>query len=317
MRVAAIALLQVMLLTALVAPASASFPGRNGVLAVSRNCESTGFDDRIDILGKRGRLKRTLTPCGSETFGPDFSPDGRRLVYVDGPAVVDGPRATAVISSVDGSDRTRLPYGIVPLTHDGPSLSPTAGRTLFAQGGEDGRREIVMARVDGRGSRTLLSDGFYVDPRWSPAGGLVALTDMEAEGIRLASTRTGTVGRVIAQGYEPDWAPGGRRLVYARGGGIFTVRADGRARRAVYRDGDATAHSPVWSPNGRWIAWVRADLDHTGANSVAEYSLWRIPARGGTPQRLTGLGRLVFDFENEGYSDITPDLAWQPLPRSR
>jgi Tol biopolymer transport system component len=315
MRVTALALLPVVLLTVLVAPASASFPGRNGVLAVSHTCAESGFDDGIDILGKRGRLKRSLTPCGSETFGPDFSPDGRRLVYIDGPAVVDGPRATAVSFSIDGSDRTRLPYGIVPLSHDGPSFSPTAGRILFAHGGEDGRRDVVMARVDGQGSRSLLSGGFYIDPRWSPAGGLVALTDMEAEGIRLASTRTGTIGRVIARGYEPDWAPDGRRLVYAERRGIFTVRADGRGRRALYRDGDATAHSPVWSPNGRWIAWVRADLrDAGGGQAAAEYSLWRIRARGGRAQRLANLGRLVFDFENEEYFDVTPDLAWQPLP---
>jgi Tol biopolymer transport system component len=315
MRVMTLVLLQVALLTVLAAPASASFPGRNGVLAVSHTCEPSGFDDGIDILGKRGRLKRNLTPCGSETFGPDFSPDGRRLVYIDGPAVVDGPRAAAVISSLDGSDVTRLPYGIVPLTHDGPSFSPTAGRILFAHGGEDGHRDIIQARVDGGGSRSLVGgDPFVVDPRWSPAAGRMLLTDLE-EGIRVASTRTGELGQVVADGYDPDWAPGGRRLVYAERRGIFTVRADGQGRRVLYRDGDASAHSPVWSPNGRWIAWVRADLrDDASGQAAAEYSLWRMRARGGSAQRLAGLGRLVFDFENEEYFDVTPDLAWQPLP---
>jgi Tol biopolymer transport system component len=259
-----------------------------------------------------------VTPCGSETIGPDFTADGQRLFYLDAPAVFGGPLASPTISSLDGTPQRVLPYGLVPLSHDGPSGSPTGGRIAFADDSGPAPR-IVIARVDGRGYRVLRPGGRFEDPRWSPAGGRMTLTVRGRAGgyaIRLASTRTGRLGRLLASpGYEPDWSPEGKRIVYAEARGIFSVHVDGGRRRWLYRDGDATAHSPVWSPDGRWVVWIRADVRRGGGGRAsADYSLWRVPAAGGRAERLTDLGSLVFDEENEMYSDITPDLAWQPLP---
>ena len=39
-------------------------------------------------------------------------------------------------------------------------------------------------------------------------------------------------------------------------------------------------HAPVWSPDGRWIAWITW-------NDTAGGDIWRMPAAGGTPERLT------------------------------
>jgi Tol biopolymer transport system component len=297
----------------LLAPAaSASFPGRNGVFAVSVPCTPTGFDDHIQIVGKRGALKHTLTPCGIPATGPDFAPDGQTLVYASAP-VRPGEPPAAVFSNLDGTEVRRLP---VPGGLSRPSFSSTGGRIVFGHGSST---DIVSARVDGRGSRTLLSGMGLIDPRWSPAGGRIAIISCcrDGDGLRLADTRAGELGPAIARSaFDPDWSPGGNRLVYADRRGIHVVRADGRWRRSVYLHGDATSFSPVWSPDGRWIAWVRVDIRSAGGGgSRGVYSLWRVRRDGSAPERLRTLGSLTFDAENEGYDDTVPEIAWQPRPR--
>ena len=50
------------------------------------------------------------------------------------------------------------------------------------------------------------------------------------------------------------------------------------ARRLT--EGTDVEHAPVWSPDGNWIAWVTWN-DTTGGD------IWRMPAAGGAPERLT------------------------------
>jgi Tol biopolymer transport system component len=76
---------------------------------------------------------------------------------------------------------------------------------------------------------------------------------------------------------EPSYVPLGRRIVYihfddcGRGqrSGIYVMRADGSHRRLLIRErrGDIDLQAPVFSPNGRRIAFTRTffyDLDGDG-----------------------------------------------------
>ena len=58
--------------------------------------------------------------------------------------------------------------------------------------------------------------------------------------------------RRVGTGRLADWSPGGRRLAYSDGRDLYTVGADGRARRLIAHG----AAAPAWSPDGRWIAFV-------------------------------------------------------------
>ncbi|MBA3561947.1 MAG: PD40 domain-containing protein [Actinobacteria bacterium] len=61
------------------------------------------------------------------------------------------------------------------------------------------------------------------------------------------------VRRVVSLGDEtgPTWSADSRSIAFGRVGGVWVVRADGTALRRLTRE----AHSPAWSPGGRWIAF--------------------------------------------------------------
>jgi dipeptidyl aminopeptidase/acylaminoacyl peptidase len=94
---------------------------------------------------------------------------------------------------------------------------------------------------------------------------------------------------------RPTLGPDGRHAVVAVGypdldaddyaAHLWLVPTDGSApsRRLSYgwRDTD-----PRWSPDGRWLAFLRAERD-PAAGKVRKPQLWLLPAYGGEPRRLT------------------------------
>ncbi len=67
---------------------------------------------------------------------------------------------------------------------------------------------------------------------------------------------------------------------------IFAVDLNGDIRQLTQTKGCES--DPVWSPDGRWIAYVATKRDVTTIDSVAEDShLWIVPAAGGVGRELT------------------------------
>lgn len=122
---------------------------------------------------------------------------------------------------------------------------------------------------------------------------------------------------------HPDWSPDGTYLVVALTSQIPTnldVRGASIARIAhdngvfgspeIVVAGSATNNNyfPKWSPDGRWLAYVRATTQSQGAASA---ELMVVEAVGGSPRRLRLASHRV------GTLDDVPDLAstmpsWAP-----
>jgi tricorn protease len=122
---------------------------------------------------------------------------------------------------------------------------------------------------------------------------------------------------------RPAWSPDGASLAYSsdeRGNrDLFVLDLKSRASRTL------TSHSedddaPAWSPDGAWIAFQStrdSNLDLALNNRV--WDLWKVPAAGGTPIRITRFRgenpcwstdgkRIAYDRYSSGYADGEHDV---------
>jgi len=246
-------------------PAHATFPGRNGGIAYAQLTTSGDLDPMIT---ERARLlvalppfgserRRTLVDCGPDCPGtsyrsPSYSPDGERIVF-------DAGARLAVIDA-DGGEVALLP---ATTTDDGdPCFSDDGKRIAFTGVNDRGGTDLYTRRLEGGGARLIIRDA--AEPAWSSRG-------------RLAYVRSGNVysarpnggdRRWVTSGVSPDWSPNGRRLALVRPlpaltfdgptGRMYTVAPSGRELRRVGRRTDVS--HPVWSPDGRWLAYDGFDL---------------------------------------------------------
>src|SRR5262245_26505653 len=132
---------------------------------------------------------------------------------------------------------------------------------------------IDLANADGSGV-TRLTQG--AKPAWSADGQRLAFhrwsPPIGPPEIRVINA-DGSNERVLGRGLWPSWSPDGTRIVFFSGvggaeGGIFLMNADGSGvTHLVTNDfanpgwGDYAVQTPSWSPDGRSIAFVRANYD--------------------------------------------------------
>ena len=83
------------------------------------------------------------------------------------------------------------------------------------------------------------------------------------------------------------WSHDGARIVYHLqddGDSMYVADRTGAGARLLYRrKRNEHNHFPVWSPDDRWIYFS------SGTPVTKEMDVWRIPAAGGSPERLTEL----------------------------
>lgn len=169
---------------------------------------------------------------------------------------------------------------LVALTIVGPPSSAhggghVRGDIVFATFDEAGNTSIRVVRPDGSMERTVA--GFGYDPRWSPTRREIAIAGCESATPGCTTTIVKPDGRVlrrlrIPRQFDPAstafgptvWSPNGRRLAGgvdtddAALNGIYTVRsADGRRLRRVTSNPGGEDVVGSYSPDGRWIVFVR------------------------------------------------------------
>jgi len=300
------ALLLVVLIAAMTAPAPAfaTFPGVNGRIAFQRPTPNGVAAFQLYSVRRDGTGVRALTaekwpdagrPHIASAVTPAYSPDGRRIAFSG--STGDGYSLWTMDAA--GTNAAAIP-GVESVYGQAPSFAAD-GRTVALQVYPCGGclSEIQTVGIDGSDRRTIATWPVGA-PAWSPRGDRIAFDVQHDFGSEIVTvgidgeTRRPIPGTRFAEGHRasaPDWSPGGTRVVFAlqnalpRRNQVVVVRVrDGRRRVVVdspLGTGTRALGDPVYSPDGRFIAFVRGE----GCGPRTEIRVVR--SRGGRSRRVT------------------------------
>jgi TolB protein len=248
------------LLAAAASPAAAAWPGANGRL-VYFTIDDGKAQTRTGPLDLRPSRRITwfkplpVSLHYQSGYG-QWSPSGRRLLFQ---RVAEGFEIRA--------PRGRLirRFGTAPNLW-WPSWSPD-GRRIVAVDLDQPERRLAILSAEGRLLRRIplgvKPGGSAAFPRWSPSGRWIVYESGDEGGpyVRRRSASGGGADRILTTGTLPTWAPDGRRIAFARGPDVLTMRADGShvRRVAASPQRNAAIAGLTFSPDGRTIAFVRQD----------------------------------------------------------
>jgi Tol biopolymer transport system component len=213
---------------------------------------------------------RAVTSEPGVEWQPALSPDGSQVAFV----AMRGGRQTVVLKST---------------LNIAGELVPTMGlhdyREVFPAWSADG--EFVRFC----GGPNAPAWGWIVNPRrlsqckWMETGRL-----------------GGSVRPIDLPGSTalPTWSPDGSRIAFiAMPDSIFALSlADGAATLVTTAEVTWGVHSLVWSPDGKWIAYVSGNPWWLNSFNVLASSIWIVSGDGGEPMQATG----------GNFSDVSP--AW-------
>jgi len=246
--------------SAVLAPAAhATYPGKQGRIAYSAKPGACASDTdecifrRLATINPSGSGRRRLGLQGDD---PSWSADGRKIVAVD--FRIDDHNSgddSIVTVNRDGSGLRRLTGDSDGMNDSEPVWSPKGTtllftrRSLFSEGSD-----LYFVKADGTGPTKFLDSASSAS--WSSTG-------------RIAFVRNGDIYRVKADGSglkrltgsrnedgDPDWSPGGSKLIFTRGpfGGthLYTMGADAKGLRRISRKCSRRAN-PAWAPDAKRI----------------------------------------------------------------
>jgi Tol biopolymer transport system component len=122
----------------------------------------------------------------------------------------------------------------------------------------------------------------------------------------------GTPRPLLDPGIEAVWSLDGKKLAFHEltpGDPIYIADADGSNRTPLFKaEPGQHNHFLSWSPDGRYLYFAR------GLVTSDEMDVWRIPTRGGEPERLTFHNArtsypLALDDQSLLYISTAPDAA--------
>jgi hypothetical protein len=233
-----------------------------------------GIEPSALHLGTPSELARGTLVCAP----PEFMPDGRLAV---GDTVYDPATGVTI----------KMPLGV---SVSEMAWSPSGDKLAFIT---SDRKEIRVASVDGNNAVTKVREarGLLSSLSWAPSGdrfAFIAQDDPTTVGgpgpptVNIYNTSNGSRTQA-GPGLAVAWAPAGDVFAIDRASGIIEVGNAAGGRRTLVR-----GHEGSWSPDGRFIAYIRAlDAGPTG---------WVANSNGSAPAQVSEAGVCGMSFSASG-----------------
>ncbi|MCP9496212.1 MAG: SBBP repeat-containing protein [Pyrinomonadaceae bacterium MAG19_C2-C3] len=246
---------------------------------------SQSFQSDIFVINANGTGETNLTNTPSTTdFQPAWSPDGTRLAFV-GDRDTPGVGADIYTMNADGTNVTRV-TNTPDVNEENPTWSPDGTRLAFNadDANDDEEDQIFVINADGTNR------------------------------VRLTNTPN-------FDNFTPAWSPDGRQIAFVREGDldnedIFVMNADGtnvvRLTDVDPDDADQdsiSAIEPVYSPDGRQIAFTVNRFVFDGSNSASVANIFVMNADGTNQRNLTGDPPSSISSNFTAFSD---EPTWSP-----
>jgi Tol biopolymer transport system component len=260
-----------------------------------------------------------LTCCGRPAYplrlgeiAPEVSPDGRTLAFIrkipGAHTAVGGQRyvgrsALWLRDLTSGRERAVMD----PITSDQMDLHP-AWEHRVAPG-------YAWAKD---GESLVLTQGGKLRRVWVD-GGKVETIPFEARVERIISEQARNGHSIGSDSFPvrnirwPATSPDGRTLVFEAVGRLWRKELPNGTPRPLTAMGDTlTELTPVWSPDGRWIAFTTWHEEEKG-------QLWRVGTSGGPPERIsrTASRYLYPEWTGDGAALVVnrwaPELTYSEL----